>query len=190
MKIIFLDHDGVICLLGQWGSRYDKSDEFRKGNPKATFSEIPIFDRFDDFDPDSVEVLNDILEKTGAEIVISSDWRIHSTLEELQDYYKRQGIIKGPVAFTPHLKDIDKDLAGLCAWKGWLEKARAEEIRHFLLMHPEVEKWVAIDDLNMATSETRKDVEWGLTNFVLTSNPSLGLAEEGVAERVIEFLNS
>ncbi len=190
MKVIFLDHDGVICLGGQWGSRYDKSDEFRKANPDVKFREIPIFDRFDDFDPNAVSVLNDILEKTGAEIVVSSDWRIHSTLEELQDYYKMQGIIKGPIAFTPHLKDIDPDLAGICAWKGWLEKARAEEIRHFLSVHPEIENWVAIDDLSMGTSSTRKDAEWGLTNFVLTSNPSLGLGAEGVEERVIEFLNS
>ena len=36
----------------------------------------------DDFDSKAVKLLNRILDETGAEIVVSSDWRNWSTLEQ------------------------------------------------------------------------------------------------------------
>jgi len=27
MKVIFLDHDGVICLSSEWGNRFKKQDK-------------------------------------------------------------------------------------------------------------------------------------------------------------------
>ncbi len=30
MKVIFLDHDGVICLSSEWGGRYKKQKEWKK----------------------------------------------------------------------------------------------------------------------------------------------------------------
>jgi hypothetical protein len=47
------------------------------------------------------------LEETGAEIVVSSDWRLHATLEELGDYYLSKGILKAPIAFTKQYIDCD-----------------------------------------------------------------------------------
>ena len=61
---------------------------------------------FDDFDKKAIKILNEILEETGAEIVVSSDWRLHANLEELGDYYISQGIIKRPIAVTDMFKDI------------------------------------------------------------------------------------
>ena len=29
MKVLFLDHDGVICLEKQWGTRYDKQQKLK-----------------------------------------------------------------------------------------------------------------------------------------------------------------
>ena len=64
MKVIFLDHDGVICLYDNWGSRLKKQKEW--GGRKLSMGplEIPLEYRFDNFDKKAVEVLNDILEKT------------------------------------------------------------------------------------------------------------------------------
>ena len=42
--------------------------------------EIPLEYRFDNFDQKAVKVLNEILEQTDAEIVVSSDWRLHATI--------------------------------------------------------------------------------------------------------------
>jgi hypothetical protein len=79
-KIIFLDHDGVICLSEAWGGRFKKKGF--DSNP-----ETPIDIRMDDFDVKAVKVLNNIIEITGCEIVVSSDWKLHGTLEQMKEMY-------------------------------------------------------------------------------------------------------
>lgn len=75
MKVIFLDHDGVICLFDNWGTRLKKQKEWGGRKLSMSMSQIPLEYRFDNFDTKAVEVLNEILEETGAEIVVSSDWK-------------------------------------------------------------------------------------------------------------------
>ena len=97
-----------------------------------TNGEVPLECRFDDFDKKAIKLLNSILEETGAEIVVSSDWKLHATLEELGDYYIEQGISKRPIAFTPNLGDFDESADGLFSWKGWYSKKRILEIDKYL----------------------------------------------------------
>jgi hypothetical protein len=75
MKIIFLDHDGVLCLSNNWGSRMKKQAKWGGRKLSMSLKEIPLEYRFDNFDKKAVETLNDILDLTGAEIVVSSDWK-------------------------------------------------------------------------------------------------------------------
>ena len=203
MKIIFLDNDGVICLSNNWGGRFKKFKEYQKGNPTIEFindKSIPVEYRFDNFDTKAIKVLNEILEITGAEIVVSSDWKKHATLEELGDYYESKGIIKRPIAVTELFaaKATDWDTSGFMP-KGFpwlrydqLEQERHFEILHWLKEHPEVTHWVAVDDLNMGKEihtrygdETR---DWGLTNFVWTPREDEGIKQSGVKEKIIKFL--
>ena len=85
MKVIFLDNDGVICLSSNWGGRSKKWAKYRSANPETVklMSVAPVDVRFDNFDQKAIKILNEILEETGAEIVVSSDWRFHANLEEL-----------------------------------------------------------------------------------------------------------
>jgi len=85
MKILFLDNDGVICLSNNWGSRSKKRSKYRSENPNSSDSkkDAPIDVRLDDFDKKAIKVLNEIIEETGCDIVVSSDWRLHANLEEL-----------------------------------------------------------------------------------------------------------
>ena len=87
MKVLFLDNDGVICLSNNWGGRAKKWAKYRSENPNSSNDkkDAPVDVRFDDFDEKAIKVLNSILEETGAEIVVSSDWRFHANLEELGD---------------------------------------------------------------------------------------------------------
>jgi hypothetical protein len=64
MKVIFLDHDGVICLSTEWGSRFKKQKKW--GGRKLSMSnvEVPLEYRFDNFNKKAVKVLNEILEET------------------------------------------------------------------------------------------------------------------------------
>jgi hypothetical protein len=146
MKAIFLDHDGVICLGSEFGSRFKKQK--KSVAEVVADNNIPIQDKFDNFNAKAIKVLNKILEETGAEIVVSSDWRIWATLEELGEFYELQGIIKKPIAFTPRLKDFDKDSDALFHYKGWYERVRILEIKYWLKNNP-VDAWVAVDDMSL-----------------------------------------
>ena len=190
MKVIFLDNDGVICLSNNWGGRSKKWTKYRSKNPETSryIMDAPVEVRFDDFDKKAIKVLNEILEETGAEIVVSSDWRCHANLEELGEYFLLQGILKKPVGVTKLLGQCNQPENYPWMEKWDLEQSRSLEIFQYLHDHPEVTKWVAVDDLNMGKNgESWKD--WGLDNFVLTPSSSEGIKQSGIKEKVIKFLN-
>ena len=196
MKIIFLDNDGVICLANNWGSRYKKQDKWGGRKLSMSSNEIPTQYRFDNFDKGAVKVLNEILEETGAEIIVSSDWRFHATLEELGEYYLSQGIIKKPIGVTDMFKDIfPREWSGL-RFRADLELERSMEIGHWVENHPEITHWVAIDDLDMSVeflslnflSKDGSDDNPGLTNFVHTPRSSECIKQSEVKEKILKFL--
>jgi hypothetical protein len=170
MKVIFLDHDGVICLPNEWGGRAEKIRLFCVENnleysTSWNTSKVPMDVRMDDFDTEAIKVLNEILKETDAEIIISSDWKKHGTLEEIQEMYKARGVIKLPIAVTESFQ---------------LESARVTEIQNFLVSHPEITKWVAVDDMNLSKLE----------NFVRTKPFGLkgGIKGDGIKEEILKFL--
>jgi hypothetical protein len=196
MKVIFLDNDGVICLASNWGSRYKKQDKWGGMKLSMKGREIPLEYRFDNFDKKAIKILNEILEETGAEIVVSSDWRFHATLEELGEYYISQGIIKKPIAVTDMFKDIFPREWSMLRFRADIELERSMEIGHWLKNHSEVTHWVAIDDLNMSVNflgenfiaSNGSDDKAGLTNFVHTPRNSEGIKQCGIKEKIIKFL--
>jgi hypothetical protein len=201
MKVIFLDNDGVICLSNNWGGRNKKWAKYRSENPNSSNhkQDSPVDVRFDNFDEKAVRVLNEILEKTNAEIVVSSDWRFHANLEELGDYYTSQGIIKRPIAVTHRTEDIDPKLWRVMRFRADLELERSIEITDWLLKNPQVTHWVAVDDLNMsvdylsqhfAAKDPEDDEKPGLTNFVHTPQSNEGIKQSGVKDKILKFLES
>jgi hypothetical protein len=197
MKILFLDNDGVICLSNNWGERAKKWANFKRDNPDVEFTDRPVQCRFDDFDDKAVKVLNEILEETGADLVVSSDWRLHANLEELGEYYESQGIIKKPIAVTELFQDLFPKEWNAFRFRADLELERSMEINHWLKNHPEVTHWVAVDDLDMSikflgdrfAAEDESDKKPGLTNFVLTPRSREGIKQSGVKEKIIGLLN-
>ena len=191
MKLIFLDHDGVICLSNNWGGRIKKFAKYRSANPDTSkdIKDAPVSFRFDDFDKKAIKNLNEILEETGAEIVVSSDWKLYATLEELGEYYEEQGIIKKPIALTDNLKDCTvhgDDFIWSTMWDS--EQMRTIEIKQYLHDHPEVTHWVVIDDLNMGKiGEPWKDL-WAIDNFVLTPKSNEGIKQLGIKEKILNYL--
>jgi hypothetical protein len=193
MKTIFLDHDGVICLSTEWGGRFKKQTKVGRKLSQSVLS-LPVDARFDNFNKKAIKVLNEILEITGAEIVVSSDWKKWASVEELGEYYEQQGIAKKPIAFTKNLNDCE--IPQNFPWSRTydLEQSRSLEIKQYLKDHPEITHWVAVDDLNMGIPQTHEswgeiEMDWGLTNFVLTPKGSEGIKQTGIKEKIIKFLN-
>jgi hypothetical protein len=189
MKVIFLDHDGVICLSSEWGGRRKKQMKWDGIKLSMSMGDFPLEYRFDNFNQKAIKILNKIIEETGAEIVTSSDWKRWANLEEMGEYYESQGIAKKPIALTPNL--------GQCTWYNdmiwiwspqWdLEMTRVIEIKQYLHDHPEITHWVAVDDLDMGKNgEGWKD--WGLDNFVLTPKGAEGIKQSGIKEKILKFL--
>lgn len=181
MKVIFLDHDGVICLASEWGGRFKKPGF--DSNP-----ETPMDTRMDNFNKKAINILNEIIEETGCELVISSDWKRQGNLEQMQAMYVTRGI-KPPIALTPNLKDCTVHGDNFIWSRDWdLEQTRSIEIKQYLHDHPEVTHWVAVDDLDMSNNGERWR-QWGLTNFVLTPKGREGIKQLGIKEQILKFLS-
>jgi hypothetical protein len=110
------------------------------------------------------------------------------------EYYESQGIKKKPIAFTKKL--IDSDVPQNFVWSSrWeLEQERSIEINQYLIDHPEITHWVAVDDLNMGIPQKHEswgdmEMDWGLTNFVLTPKGSEGIKQSGIKEKILNFLS-
>jgi len=189
MKVIFLDNNGVICLSNNWGSRYKKAREYMNvvGIPKyatALLNEAarPVSIKLDNFDTKAVAILNSVLDQTGAEIVVSSDWRFLTTIDELGEYYESQGIIKKPIGVTDRiLYKTYEDFP----WNQQfdLEQTRSLEILEWLETRDDITHWVAIDNLDMSLRN-----DWGLTNFVHTPLSNEGIKQSGVKDKLLTFL--
>jgi hypothetical protein len=196
MKVIFLDNDGVICLSSNWGTRHKKQKKWGKMKLSMSMSSIPVECRFDNFDRKAIKILNEILEKTGAEIVVSSDWRYHATLEELGEYYTSKGIIKKPIGVTDMFKDIFPKEWGYLRFRADMELERSMEIGHWLENHSEVTHWVAVDDLDMSveflgdrfSAKDGSDAKPGLINFVHTPRAWEGIKQSGIKQKIIKLL--
>jgi hypothetical protein len=179
MKVLFLDHDGVICLASEWGSRF-KNQEGLDSH----------FDRFND---KAVDVLNEVIDETDCEIVVSSDWKYHSALETMQEIYRIRGIKKAPIDYTSQVLD-NSDIPEGFTWIRHedLEQTRSLEIKKWLREHPEVTAWCSVDDLHMGIerlSYGRKiERDWGLSNFVWTPNSREGIKQTGVKEKIVDLL--
>ena len=104
-RVIFLDIDGVLAPIRRW-------------------------DRYGDLDPACIQVLNEIVARAGADVVVSSTWRHGRTAPELQEILEGQG-------FTGYVLDTTPT--------GAPGADRGEEIASWLAEHA-VSGYVIIDD--------------------------------------------
>ena len=183
-KVLFLDLDGVLCLASEWGGRFKKQKLWNKKYPDnqviyyTQFDKMDVEFRFDNFNPKAVTVLNEILELTDAEIVISSDWRFDCSVEEMQSLFRQYGVNKVPIDYTPTLDVKDFHALEEDKIKGYGAE-RAMEIKKWLEIHPQVTHWVAVDDIDMAPY---------LDNFVHTPRENEGIKQRDIKDRLINFL--
>ena len=163
-KIIFLDIDGVLATNAEF---YRVRRKFWDKYDTANNLRIPY-----PFNDKCVEIFNEILEKTGAEIVLSSDWRLHWNLDELRQIFEFNKVNKYPLDIT---EELDSNLYIT------LEEERSAQIEKYLKTH-EIENYVIIDDLNMKPNLMDD------SHFVMT-RCSEGLKQSNAKEKIIKILN-
>jgi hypothetical protein len=162
-KIIFLDIDGVLATHLQFMMNRTK---FRKKNPEADKLRIPY-----PFDADCVKIFNEIIEETDADIVLTSDWKHHWDLDEIDKIFKYNQVVKSPFTFTEN--DI-KSFGNITLNRAW-------EIDLYIKTN-NVDNFVVIDDLwvdkYMKFSEDR----------IVRTKDSEGLKQSGIKEKILKYL--
>ncbi len=136
-RVIFLDIDGVLQPLGQQERfEHDLEELRRELAQKFNNDEYLEMDKYDlgavyyDWDKEAVERLRNLCTKANAEIVISSDWRLYSPLSRLKDYFRIHDL-------DQYVTDVIPQISGVY---------REGEIAAYLKEHPEIERFVILDD--------------------------------------------
>lgn len=163
MKVIFLDIDGVLVTSASWGQR-------------RPYGHAPADDQ-------CVMALNRIIALTGAEIVVSSTWRIGTSVAELREILNiRFGVTGRVIDKTPRLttKRMFEGQVGQVEVEVAAE--RGDEIAAWLRgyqRHP-VDSFVILDD----------DPDMGkLAGRLVKTNFQHGLTETD-ADRAIDLLGA
>ena len=153
MKVIFLDFDGVMDtayfghVLGKEG--------------------LPCHDEFGAvFDPNCVECLKEIIDKTGAEIVITSSWKSLMSFGDMLNMWEQRGLPGFVIDMTP--------ATSTC-------RNRGDEIDAWLKECKDECQYVILDDIDESNFN-----EHQLPRLIVV-NPYHGLDKEA-AEKAIELL--
>lgn len=155
---VFLDLDGVMVTSAQ---HYSK-----KLHPKYMTHK---------FDRKCVQVLNSIIEEINPVIILSSDWKLHFELNELNEIFKDNGVITS-------ITDITPDLWGVKFTSlSQLEECRAAEIIKFANTN-KITNFVAVDDLNLE--------KWLENYFVHCTRSNEGIKQTNVKEKIIKILKT
>lgn len=176
MKILFLDHDGVICLdvpphqyAISWNNKWQVHPFCKK----------------------AVRVLNEIIKATDCEIVVSSDWRHHLSLGDMRALYIESGIIKAPLCFTGKVElpyelfmENNPENPDLILYESKLEEERTQEIDQWRTQHKIIGNYCIVDDLMLY------DADQNVNRFIRTDPYRGGIKQTGKKEAIIELLNT
>ena len=161
-RYLFLDIDGVLATTNQYYSNKKKWH--------------PAYDCYR-FDEKCVKVFNEILsEFNDILIILSSDWKLHYDLKEMNDIFKWNGVNAKVIGKTPSSWGVEfKSLQQL-------EQCRAFEIMKYVETH-NVQNYVAVDDLDLTPwmPEGR---------FVRTPRANEGIKQNGIKQKIITILNN
>jgi histidinol phosphatase-like enzyme len=152
MKIIFLDIDGVLN-----SSDYVNSLPYLMETKDMSDAEIMLIAHHTHLDPLAIKVLNDLVKRSGAEVVLSSTWRAKYSVDEMNKMLKDRGAEFTISAATPILF-------------GKLSSRipRGKEIAHYLkMLETQPDSFVIIDDhddmIHLKPKLVKTSMKHGLT---------------------------
>ena len=152
MKIIFLDIDGVLN-----SDAYCASDLYKEATAGMSDAEVMLIAHHLHLDPDAIKLMNDLVDRSGAEVVLSSTWRTKYSPNEMTDMLKGRGA-------TFKITDSTPVLFGKLSER----IPRGKEIGEYLKkLSAQPESFVILDDyedmLKLKTNLVRTDSRYGLT---------------------------
>lgn len=98
MKILFLDIDGV-CN----SSTYFFSKEYLDETAHMSDAELMLLEHPSNLDPAALKLVNHIVKESGAEVVLSSSWRMKYAIEEWTEMMQKRGATFKIIDRTPKL---------------------------------------------------------------------------------------
>jgi len=136
VRVIFLDIDGVLNSEAY-------ALKLEEKHRLLGHTTCDCFQLYTHIDPEAVARLNRLVVETSAKIVISSTWRKRFDPLEMQSMLREHGLVADVIGATT---DGHKD-PEMVEVHGHLERIyRGHEIDLWLRNHPEVERFVILDD--------------------------------------------
>ena len=180
-KIIFLDFDGVL----NWDGYY-KSDEClekynQKWNPTNEITK-DIKNRINEFytyiSQDKIKLINEITDKTGAKIVLSTSWR-KSYYYAIKQTYKHLGFTGEIIDKTPYYK-VRNSFVSLLSNRGveihdWIRNNVTDKLDF---------RFVIIDD----NPNNHCGFLISQITYLIETNPKTGIVQSDV-DKAIKILN-
>jgi len=172
-RALFLDIDGVLRpLQGSYNVTTITIDGIQ----------IPLAGCGSDFLGSAMSALRLIVKETGAQLVLSSEWRRHPTLREgVQDALR---LAELPPLTGDTTIDISREMGTGNPVTSFAER-RVREIAVYLKANPSITSWVAIDDIDLVVDSRKTKLSMD-NNFVKTEE-DVGLTLK-LAQRAIEIL--
>ena len=179
MKVVFVDIDGVMNC-------HEEMLALLKQNPKA-------HGKVDLPSPTKCRLLKHLVDKTGAEIVLSSSWRLSlRAIQNVMDTFKPYGLLLSGLTEQYVAKSKFKETEYYQIkpkhshtgydynepnHEGIIIEDRGAEIAYWLLKHPQVEKFIILDD-------EESDIRHWFPNNLIKTDMKFGLTEKEVAEGI------
>lgn len=170
-KVIFLDVDGVLRPLTAGGFRAMMVD-----------GELALRAETADFISTAMLALRHIVEKTGAVIVLSSEWRRDAPMREGVDNILKEYELPPCVSWTP--TDLAREMGTADPFKAFAER-RAREISQYVSSNAHIKQWVVIDDINMTIAdEDRKQGTHLMAPRIVQTHRKIGITMDNARAAV------
>ena len=157
-KYVFLDIDGVLNSNYYFEQKSKNTKNAQNNNNTGTNiitninTDTSQIDKYDDIDPIRVKRLRNIIEETGAKIIICSSWR---SLSDIPEHPQWKYLISSLAAENLQIYDQTPETL----------KGRPYDIRKYLDLHPEITRYIILDD-DYGYAAYRK---LGIYNLIQTS---------------------
>jgi len=164
-KLIFLDIDGVLN-----SEEYFLSEAYKKETSAMSDAMIALVEYNTHLDHKAIQLLNNLIDKSGANVVLSSTWRIINTPEQMTKMLQDRGATFKVIDRTPVLYGKVNDRI-----------PRGKEIKAYLKsLKVQPDSFVILDDNNDMLE---------LKNRLVLTRYATGLTIEDV-EKALNILNT